>query len=571
MKRRFALPGLVLLAALLFGPSPLPAAAQLLTWKVTVDGIDRTALVSPGKDATTTPSPVVLAFHGLGGKASDMAQLTKLHQAWPEATVVYPQGRSYRHPAARGQTVSGWATVPGELGDHDLRFVEALLKDLGTVYKLDERRVFATGFSDGAVFDYVLLTLRPERFAAFAPVAIFSLPVLKWARVPRPVLHTMGKQDYLAGAEWARNQLLRVNGCGANATDWAAGSVIYQSCTSGQPVILSVHNGGHEWPPEATANVVRFFKDHALPAPPPAPAGPTDLDTSGSVVGTGQAGFSGDRGSATAAQLRFPESIALDQDGNLFIADTANYRIRRVGLDGIITTVAGTADWGFNPATRATRATLWYPEGIVLGRSGNLFIADTYNRQVRRVTPDGTITAVAGGVDLNLMHIEFSGDNGPGLGAELSFPAGLAIDREDNLFIADSENHRVRKVGRDGIINTVAGTGVAGFSGDGVAATAAELNAPWGLATDAEDNLFIVDRLNYRIRKVRRDGVITTVFGGGSMGDGGGSNTGSYYPASVAVDRRGNLLIADPFHHRIWKVSGVAAAGLIAGQPFPNP
>jgi poly(3-hydroxybutyrate) depolymerase len=611
------------LAALILGSLPLPATARV-TVTITVDGIVRQALVDPGKDAATTPSPLVFGFHGAGGTSAGMAQLG-LSQAWPEATIVYPQASSRLNPVS-GSTGPLWQMLPGEYEDQDVRFVDALLKQISGTYQVDERRVYATGVSNGAAFTYLLLTLRPGQFAAFAPVAIPALPSLKWATVPRPVLITEGQADPLApaGAAWARNQVQRLNGCGTDTTEWARGAVLLQPCASGQPVIWSVHSGGHVWPSDATANIVRFFKEQALSAPPTALEIPGSPDASNTVAGSGRAGFAGEGGPATAAQLLFPEAVTPAGDGSLFVVDTGNHRIRRVGLDGTIRTFAGMAASSafLNPDREripATAAHLLLPEGLAIDRMGNLFIADTLDRIVREVTPAGVISTVAGKAPLGI-DISFSGDNGPATRAELSFPTGLALNGAGQLFIADTENHRVRTVGPDGMITTVAGTGAAGFAGDGSAAAAAQLNEPRGLAVDSQGglfiadasnqrirkvapdgtittvagtgtagysgddgvatraqlnhpmgvavdsqgNLFIVDQLNYRVRRVAPNGVITTVFGGA-----GAPAAPRYYPSSVAVDRSGSLLIADPFNHRIWKVAGRAAPGLIAGQPFP--
>jgi DNA-binding beta-propeller fold protein YncE len=179
------------------------------------------------------------------------------------------------------------------------------------------------------------------------------------------------------------------------------------------------------------------------------------------------------------------------------------------------------------------------------------------------VDPAGIITTVAGtGLP------GFSGDGGAATEARLNEPRGLAVDRQGNLYIADAANHRIRKMAPDGTLTSVAGTGTPGFSGDEGAAGAAQLNRPLAVAVDSEGTLFIVDSHNYRVRRVAPGGVITTMFGG-EAGSGVAASPGPYYPASVAIDRAGNLLIADPFNHRIWKVPGLAAPGLIAGQPFP--
>jgi poly(3-hydroxybutyrate) depolymerase/sugar lactone lactonase YvrE len=595
-----------IVAALILGFLPLPAMARE-TVKITLDGIVRQALVDPGKDAATTPSPLVFVFHGATKNATDMTTLG-LSRAWPEATFIYPQGPS-RPNSGFGRNITGWQFLPGEHDDQDVRFVDTLLKQIGATYRVDDRRVFATGYSNGGAFSYLLLTLRPERFAAFAPVAAMATPALKWSRVPRPILITHGQSDpiHLSWAEWARNQVERLNA----------------------PVIWSVHSGDHIWPSDA-ANIVRFFKEQALSAPPAVAAAPGDPDAGGAVAGSGRAGFSGEGGPATAAQLLFPEAVTVGADGSLFIVDTGNERVRQVRPDQTITTVAGQAASSVfqdpdREAIPATRAHLYHPEGVVVDRAGNLFVADTLNRIVRRVTPEGIVRTVAGKHRSDL-HISVSGDNGPATQAELSFPTGLALNSAGQLFIADTENHRVRRVNPDGKITTVAGTGIAGYSGDGSAATAAQLNEPWGLAIDRQDflyiadasnhrirrvapdgtittiagtgmagylgddgpavvaqlnhplglavdsagNLFIVDQHNYRVRRVALDGVITTVFGGTSS-DTGPATPPRYCPSGVAVDRSGSLLIASPLYHRIWKVDGMAAPGLIAGEPFPSP
>jgi sugar lactone lactonase YvrE len=275
------------------------------------------------------------------------------------------------------------------------------------------------------------------------------------------------------------------------------------------------------------------------------------------VAGTGAGAFSGDRGPATAASLR-PFSVAVDTAGNLLIADTGNNRIRRVDrTSGIITTVAGDGTAGFSgdggPATSASVAS---PFGLAIDAAGNLFIADTDNRRIRRV--DGTtgiITTVAGDGTAG-----FSGDGLPATSASLAHPLGLAIDAAGNLFIADTDNHRIRRVdGTTGVIATVAGNGMTGFSGDGGPATSASLYFPGGVAVDAVGNLLILDRFNYRIRRVDgTTGVIATVAGSGMAGfagDGGPATNASMSPGTgLAIDAAGHLLIAD--NNRIRRVDG---------------
>jgi sugar lactone lactonase YvrE len=262
--------------------------------------------------------------------------------------------------------------------------------------------------------------------------------------------------------------------------------------------------------------------------------------------------------------------VIFDRQGNLYLADTYNRLVRKVTPAGVITTMAGRKPVDIHighsgDGGPGLGAQLSFPTGLAIDRDGRLFIADSENHRVRMVDRNGTITTVAGTGTPG-----FSGDDGPAIQSELNEPWSLATDMNGNLFIADASNHRVRKVAPDGTITTVAGTGTAGFSADGSAAIQAELNHPLGLAVDSLDNLFIVDQRNYRVRRVAPDGTIATVFGGADT-DTGATAAPRYYPSSVAVDRSGSLLIADPFHHRIWKVEGVAGPGLLAGQPFPAP
>jgi sugar lactone lactonase YvrE len=263
------------------------------------------------------------------------------------------------------------------------------------------------------------------------------------------------------------------------------------------------------------------------------------------VAGNGTNAYSGDGGPATNAELRITASAAVDVNGNLFIADEYNQRIREVGPGGIINTVAGVGGYGFfgDQGTAAT-AELDFPLGVAVDASGNIFIADTQNNRIRKVGTDGIINTVAGNGNQG-----YSGDGGPATNAELSQPYGVAVDALGNIFIADQNNARIRKVGANGIITTVAGNGTVGYSGDGGMATNAKLDLPDGLSVDATGNLFFADKYNQRIRKVGANGIITTVVGSGGFGysgDGGAAtNATLYYPTGVAVDAIGNLFIAD--------------------------
>ena len=270
------------------------------------------------------------------------------------------------------------------------------------------------------------------------------------------------------------------------------------------------------------------------------------------VAGNGSQGLYGDGGPATSASLNYPNGAAVDSAGNLYIADTYNYRIRKVS-GGTISTVAGNGKHFFSgDGGPATSASLWYPFGVAVDSAGNLYIADTYNHRIRKVS-GGTITTVAGNGSGGS-----SGDGGPATSASLSLPRGAAVDSAGNLYIADTANNRIRKVS-GGTITTVAGNGTSGFSGDGGPATSASLNGPGGVGVDSAGNLYIADTGSGRIRKVS-GGTITTVAGNGTSGfsgDGGPATSASLNgPGGVGVDSAGNLYIADTYNNRLRKVTG---------------
>ncbi|MEU9581004.1 RICIN domain-containing protein [Streptomyces chilikensis] len=282
------------------------------------------------------------------------------------------------------------------------------------------------------------------------------------------------------------------------------------------------------------------------------------------VAGTGTAGFGGDHGPALSAQLDCPREVAVDRAGNLYIADSENHRIRKVTADGQIRTVAGTGTAGFSgDGGPATSAELNCPYGVAVDSTGNLYIADTDNHRVRKVTPDGRIRTVAGTGTPG-----FSGDGSPAAAAQLNGPYGVAVDGAGDLYITDADNHRVRKVAGDGTISTVAGTGTDGFSGDGGPATSARLDFPLGVVADHTGALYVSDHNNHRVRKIAGDGTISTVAGTGTdafSGDGGPATSAQLnYPFGLAVDCVGALYIADYVNNRVRKVAAAAMAGLPA-------
>jgi trimeric autotransporter adhesin len=288
------------------------------------------------------------------------------------------------------------------------------------------------------------------------------------------------------------------------------------------------------------------------------------------VAGTGSSGYSGDGGLATSAKLNYPYGVAIDASGNIYIADTYNHRIRMVMLSaGIISTVAGTGSYGYSgDGGLATSAKLYYPYFVAIDASGNIYIADTNNNRVRMVTlSTGIISTVAGNGSSG-----YSGDGGLATSANLYSLRGVAFDASGNIYIADTYNLRMRMVTKStGIISTVAGTGSYGYSGDGGIATSAKLTHPQGFAIDASGNIYIADADNHRIRMVTKStGIISTVAGTGSSGysgDGGiATSAGLYYPRGVAIDASGNIYIADYSNHRIRMFSSY-----VRDTAFPSP
>jgi sugar lactone lactonase YvrE len=320
------------------------------------------------------------------------------------------------------------------------------------------------------------------------------------------------------------------------------------------------------------------------------------------VAGTGRKGFSGDGGPAKKAQMGFPTAVAVDSHGNVYIADELNHRVRMVNAAGIITTIAGTGETrrqnkdvkarktnlvsaygiavdhqdnlyilsrghakifridsgsrkartiagngkrGYNgDGIPATEAEFNYPNHLVADDEGNLYIADTGNDRIRKIDTQGIVTTVAGtGIG------GYSGDGGPAVKAQIDAPAAIAMDTAGNLFVADFFNHSVRKIDTDGIISTVAGTGEPGYNGDNIPATKAMIGEPCGVAIDADGTIYIGDQVNGRVRAVTPDGIIHTVAGTGQRGysgDGGPAETALLKnPDIIAFGPDGSLYIPD--------------------------
>jgi hypothetical protein len=295
----------------------------------------------------------------------------------------------------------------------------------------------------------------------------------------------------------------------------------------------------------------------------PATAAPTNHIFT--VAGGGASGV-GDGGPARAAQLDAPSGVAATADGGYLIADTGHHRVRRVSPQGVITTAAGDGTGGYGgDGGPATAARLNGPIAVAVTADGGYLIADTDNHRVRRVTPDGMIATVAGTGTAGL-----GGDGGPATGALLNAPTGVATTGDGGYLIADWGNQRVRRVSSAGVIATVAGSGTAGFGGDGGPATGALLDGPTGVATTADGGFLVADELNQRVRGVSPDGVISTVAGNGTLGsagDGGRATAAQLNsPTGVAATAGGGFVVVEYGGERARRVLPQGVIVTVAGN-----
>ncbi len=271
------------------------------------------------------------------------------------------------------------------------------------------------------------------------------------------------------------------------------------------------------------------------------------------IAGTGVAGYNGDNMAATAAMINYPSALIADATGNIFFCDDHNYRIRMIDVHGIISTIAGTGLSGYSGDNGlATDAMITSSLGIAIDKFGQIYFSDSRNYRIRKISAatGGIITTIAGNGTPG-----YTGDDGAATNAELNAPTGLTLDNIGNIYFGEHYNNCIRKVGNDGIIKTIAGTGLPGYSGDNGPATLAKLSWPQGIKIDGGGDIYFADAYNNRIRKIDISGDITTIAGsgiGGYTGDGGNAILADLStPTGIALDFAGNFYIADLINNRI--------------------
>jgi sugar lactone lactonase YvrE len=295
----------------------------------------------------------------------------------------------------------------------------------------------------------------------------------------------------------------------------------------------------------------------AISALTPTNSGGAVVGLYGAVTTLAGSGASGSaNGTGTAASFNYPNGVAVDASGNVYVGGAYNYRIRKITAAGVVTTLAGSGTQGSANGT-GTAASFNLPSGVAVDASGNVYVADADNNRIRKITAAGVVTTLAGST--------YGFVNGTGMAARFSSPTGVAVDASGNVYVADQYSHSIRKVTSAGVVTTLAGNGNQG-SANGTS-TAASFNVPTGVAVDASGNMYVADQVNHRIRKITAAGVVTTLAGNTeAFADGTGTAASFAYPNGVAVDASGNVYVGDYPNHRIRKITAAGVVTTLAGS-----
>jgi uncharacterized protein (TIGR03437 family) len=374
------------------------------------------------------------------------------------------------------------------------------------------------------------------------------------AQLNRPYSIAIDSSGNLYIADFANNRVRKVDNSGTGKIATVAGSGFFAYSGDGGRATSAQLNGPRAVTADTAGNL--YIADTANSVVRKVTAGLIST-----IAGNASPGFSGDSGSATSAQINSPQGIAVDSNGTVYVADTANSRIRKIS-GGQISTYAGGSSPGYSgDGGQAGSALLNYPTGMALDNQGNLYFADTDNNAIRKITSGGAISTVAGNGNQG-----YGGDGGAATSALLNYPQGVAVDSSGTLYIADTLNNAVRMV-RNGVITTIGGTGVAGHAGDGGPATKAQIGSPTGIVVDSSGNIFVSDASSL-VRKFTVNGSITTVAGSGSIGYTGDGTLASSarlnLPAGLGIDPQNHIYIADAGNSAIRMLQFVGAPGQIS-------
>jgi hypothetical protein len=277
------------------------------------------------------------------------------------------------------------------------------------------------------------------------------------------------------------------------------------------------------------------------------------------LAGSGATGSAD--GTGTAASFNYPTGVAVDGSGNLYVADSDNHKIRKISPGGVVTTLAGSGSPGSQDGIGGA-ASFSSPYGVAVDAGGNVYVGDSGNNKIRKITPAGAVTTFAGSGSPG-------GQDGTGTAATFNGPAGLAVDGGGNVYVAEAFGNTIRKITSGGVVTTLAGSGASGDD-DGTGADAS-FKSPFGVAVDTGGNVFVADMFNDKIRKITSGGVVTTLAGSGAQGaaEGTGASASFFWPSGIALDAAGNAYVADLGNSKIRKVTsaGVVSTWAGSGQP----